>query len=524
MLLVVVTLVIVGLLPLAVMLGKSVIVDGRLTFAVYEKLFSNSGQYWVPIRHSLMLAALTAGGATLTGVPLGLLLGKTDLPMRRILAILFSIPLLLPPYILAVCWFNLLASDGILAPIIPERTLELLSHRLFDLPGCLWVLVSAFMPLVMILTLACLHAVNPRLEEAGRLIARWPAVLWRVTLPAILPGILFAAILVFLLALGEVGVPMYLRYPVLPVETLTQFAAFYDFGAAAAAASPLLAIVLAVLALEHLLLRDQTYRLRPTTPGRRMLSIRLRGWRVPAMLVVGLLATAIVVLPLLALIVSSLSPFAYGDAWLRAADALGRSLVFAGVGATLLTAVGFLCGYLIHNRALRIWRAVDTLTLLLFTLPGTVIGIGLVALWNRSGSAFLYASSALVIFAYIAQYTALTSRISTATLANVPPSLEEAAQMIGAPWFARLAYVVVPAAFPGVLAAWFTAFIFCFRDLGASMVVYPAGQDTLPVRIFTLMANGAPSLIAALCVLLVSVTLIAMAILGLLFQGWALRR
>ncbi len=80
--------------------------------------------------------------------------------------------------------------------------------------------------------------------------------------------------------------------------------------------------------------------------------------------------------------------------------------------------------------------------------------------------------------------------------------------MTGAPWLVRVWCVVVPAALPGVIAAWLIGFIFCLRDLGASMLVYPAGQDTLPVRIFTLMANGAPSLIAALCVILVAATLV----------------
>jgi iron(III) transport system permease protein len=524
LLLVVVVLVVVGLLPLAAMFGKSIVVNGRLTLAVYEKLFANPRQYWVPIGHSLTLATLTAGCAMLLGVPLGLLLGKTDLLFRRALAVLLSIPLLLPPYILAVCWFNLLASNAALVRVIPARTAELLSGWLFGLPGCVWVLVSAFMPVVMILTLVYLHAVNPRLEEAGRLISRWPAILRHITLPMILPGILFGGMVVFLLALGEVGVPMYLRYPVFPVETLTQFSAFYDFGAAAAAATPLLAVTVLVLTLERFYLREKTYRLRPTTPGKRMLLVPLGRWCVPASIAVTLLGAAIVVLPLLALVASSLSPFAYGEAWSKAADSLGRSLVFATVGATLLALFGFFCGYLIHHRALRLWRAVDTLTLLMFMLPGTVIGVGLIALWNQPGTNFLYASAAMVILAYLAQYTALTSRITVAMLANVPQSLEEAAQMTGAPWLARIGHVVFPAALPGVIAAWLIGFIFCLRDLGASMLVYPAGQDTLPVRIYTLMANGAPSLISALCVILVAVTLISLAVLGSWFRTIASRR
>ena len=519
MLLVVGALVVLGLLPLGMMLGKTFFVDDRLTFAVYEKLFANAWDYSAPVGHSLTLASLTAGFAIVLGVPLGLLIGKTDLPFRRAFAVLLSIPLLIPPYILAVSWFNLLARNGLLSRAIPPGIVELLSGWLFGLSGCLWVLASTFMPLVMILTMVYLRAVNPPIEEAGRLIASWPAVFRHITLPLIMPGILFSGALVFLLALGEVGVPMFLRYPVFPVETLTQFSAFYDFGAAAAAATPLLCITLAVLALEHFCLREKIYRLQPMTPGTRMLRVALGRWRVPAFLAVSLLVAAIVALPLLALITASLSPFAYPEAWSRAADSLGRSMIFAVLGASLLTTFGFFCGYLIHHRALRFWRAVDTLTLLLFTLPGTVIGVGLISLWNRPATSFIYATAAIVILAYLAQYTALTSRITMATLGRIPQSLDEAAQMAGAPWLARVIHVVIPAALPGIIAAWLIGFIFCLRDLGASMLVYPPGQDTLPVRIYTLMANGAPSLIAALCVILVSVTLMSLAILGSLFRA-----
>ena len=519
MLLVVGALVVLGLLPLGMMLGKTFFVDDRLTFAVYEKLFANAWDYSAPVGHSLTLASLTAGFAIVLGVPLGLLIGKTDLPFRRAFAVLLSIPLLIPPYILAVSWFNLLARNGLLSRAIPPGIVELLSGWLFGLSGCLWVLASTFMPLVMILTMVYLRAVNPPIEEAGRLIASWPAVFRHITLPLIMPGILFSGALVFLLALGEVGVPMFLRYPVFPVETLTQFSAFYDFGAAAAAATPLLCITLAVLALEHFCLREKIYRLQPMTPGTRMLHVALGRWRLPAFLAVSLLVAAIVALPLLALITASLSPFAYPEAWSRAADSLGRSMIFAVLGASLLTTFGFFCGYLIHHRALRFWRAVDTLTLLLFTLPGTVIGVGLISLWNRPATGFVYATAAIVILAYLAQYTALTSRIMMATLGRIPQSLDEAAQMAGAPWLARVIHVVIPAALPGIIAAWLIGFIFCLRDLGASMLVYPPGQDTLPVRIYTLMANGAPSLIAALCVILVSVTLMSLAILGSLFRA-----
>ena len=139
LLLVVLVLVGIGLLPLLAMLGKSVLVDGRFTLAVYERLFADPWPSLAALEHSLVLAGLTAVLATSIGVPLGLLLGKSDLPLRRALTALLTVPLLLPPYTLAVCWFNLLSGNGWLASIVPQQVAAALSRSLLDsraVSGC----------------------------------------------------------------------------------------------------------------------------------------------------------------------------------------------------------------------------------------------------------------------------------------------------------------------------------------------------------------------------------------------------
>jgi iron(III) transport system permease protein len=97
--------------------------------------------------------------------------------------------------------------------------------------------------------------------------------------------------------------------------------------------------------------------------------------------------------------------------------------------------------------------------------------------------------------------------VTAATLERIPASLEFAAQVAGASWFMTVRRVVAPLARPGLVVAWVASYIFCLRDLGISMVVYPPGSDTLLVRILTLMANGTPGLIAALCMILIAITL-----------------
>jgi iron(III) transport system permease protein len=151
---------------------------------------------------------------------------------------------------------------------------------------------------------------------------------------------------------------------------------------------------------------------------------------------------------------------------------------------------------------------------------GTVIGIGLISLWNRPITNAIYASPAIIILGYLAQYAVLPTRMTAAILQRIPPSLEQAAQLCGASWFMTLQHIVAPLAKRGLIGAWIIGYIFCLRDLGITLVVYPPGFDTLPVRILTLMANAAPSLISALCIILIAVTLLPL-FLWVLWQNCA---
>jgi len=508
-----VVLAVIGLLPLIVMFLRSVTVDGHLSLVAYKDVLASRNQ-WVLLKHSLVLSSLTALLVTVIGMPLGILLAKSNLPFRRTLAVLFIVPLLLPPYITAVSWSILLGREGFLARFFGPAVGEVTSNWLFGLPGCVLVLFSTFLPIVMLLTMTFLKTINPRLEEAAKIVSGWPGVLKRITIPLLFPGVLLGSMLVFLLTLGEFGVPTFLRYNVFPVETFTQFSAFYDFGAAAAAAIPLAVITFLILVAERIFLREKTYEVRLASAGDRMLMMPLGCIRNWCMVCVGVLCFVIVVLPVLVLMLQSISFDAYAQAIARGGDSLLRSLAYAIIGASALSVLGFFCGYLIHTKAMFFWRSLDSITIFLFALPSTLTGIGLVLLWNRPSTSFVYATPAIIIFGYVAQYTALTSRITTSTLTQIPPSMEEAAQTAGAGWFRRTALIVAPLAKRGLLAGWLVGYIFCLRDTGISMMVYPPGHDTFGVRIFTLMANGSASFIAALCVIMIVATLLPLAILG----------
>ncbi|MBI5185206.1 MAG: iron ABC transporter permease [Nitrospinae bacterium] len=502
----------IGLAPVAAMLVKSIFVSGELSLKNYAMLFKSKRE-WTLLFNSLVLSGATTLITILLGVPLGVLFAKTDLPFKRLFAVLFVVPLIIPSYIIAVAWFYFLGRSGTIAGIFGSKAGILASSFLFSFPGTLFVTASVFLPIVIILTMTYLRMVNPRLEEAAKLSAAWFLILRRISIPIIKPGIFLAGLIVFILTAGEFGVPSFLRFDVFPVESFIQFSAFYNFNTATAAAIPLGIITLIVLVVERLFLRKKIFQFRLTKEA--MIMAPLGKTKPLFFAAVCALVFILVLIPLGVLSAKSFSPWAYREAFIRSIDSIFRSLLYASIGATCLVLFSFILGYLLERKAIRFYYAVDSAAIFLFALPGTVTGIGLISLWNTQATNFIYASMCIILFGYIAQYTALGERIMAATFSQIPHSMEEAAQVVGAGWFRRLSGILIPLAKRGLVAAWFAGFIFCLRDLGLATMVSPPDHDTLPVRIFTLMANSPDEVTAALCIIMVVIAFLPLCALAL---------
>src|SRR5438270_11242095 len=367
-----------GLAPIAAIAVESFRHNGHFSLNYYRELIS-AARFWPLLGNSIRLALATTAVCGLIGVPAGILFAKSDLPMRSGFIWLLTVPFVLPPYFVALGWARVVARIG-----------QSASDWLFGFGGCVLVLSSVFLPITMLLTFASASNVDRRLEEAARLVSGWPGVLRRITLPLSAPGIVFSLVLVFLLAMGELSVPSFLRYPVLPVLSFTQFTASYNFGAATAAAVPLAVIAFVGVFVESALLRDRDYRFRSTG---HTLFISLRYWKNPLVTLIAAVCFAFIILPLSALLADAFSPAAIHEALQRAGGSVVRSVLYSAAAATILMSLGFLLGHFMAGGRQRVLSA---LTLMLFALPGTVLSIGLIRLWNTPSTWFIYATPVLL--------------------------------------------------------------------------------------------------------------------------------
>ena len=500
------------MLPVAWMLGVSFVdSDGGFTVRNYSRLFAESRQRQLML-NSALLGAGASLLATLIGAPLGLLFARASFPLKRLLRIALVTPLVIPPYILALSWIYIGGSTGLIAQLFGR---DPLSEWTYSLTGAIVTLGAGFYPLAMLATEAAARRVDGRLEEAALLSASRRRVLWRITLPLITPSVVAAALITFVLAISEFGAPGLLRVNVYTTEVFTAFSALYDFGAATALSIPLLAMALiAGAAAQYVIGERLLFMRRSAGVGPWLITERKTIVVIVMTLVVALCA----LLPLVALAREAGQIQRIITAAASSRTAISNSLWLAAAGATMITVLGALLGYGRARARTRLRGLADLTMIVIFAAPSTVAGVGLIGLWNRPGLA-VYGTQAMVVIAYLARFVPVATLILAAIVRQVPVSFEEAAELPGAGWFRIFTRVVLPQIKTGVAATWVVAFIFAFGELGATILVAPPGESTLPVRIYTLIANTPSSEVAALALTQVCVTLAPLTLLGLFAGG-----
>lgn len=507
------TFLVIGVAPIAWMVGSI------LTSAEPSDLLSliMTARQWHLLGNTLILGSLVVFFTTLLGTSLGFLLAKTDIPLKDLLYPVLLVPLFFPPYLLAIAWFYLLGKKGLLASIIGLGFGDFSSSFLFSLSGTVFVLTLAYYPVAMILVHVFVRAIDSSSEEAARLFLPWPKVLTRIDLPLIFSGIFLGALFTFILTISELGVPLFLRYDVFTVQVFTQFAAFYDYRSAVLFSIPLLMVIVIMLLVERYSLRDRFFVAVGRGVGRQAI-VPLGRLRIPISALVLTFASLAVLLPISALLITARSPSSYLEAIKGSGQSIANSLLDAGLGATMITILGFFLAYLIEQSRRRRRNGVDSLLILLLALPGTVLGVGLVLLWNHAATTWIYRTLLVVLLGYVGRYTVLSARLLGIAFRQVPKGYEEAARLAQVRWGTEILHIHIPTVKNALLASWLVAFIFCLRDLDTTMTIYPAGSETLPVRIYTLMANSPEPVVAALSLILVLITLAAL-VLALLVVG-----
>lgn len=515
-------------LPAAVVLQRSFFHDGQPSVAAYHTALGE--RQLVLLGRSVLLSAIAAAIALLIGVPIGLLVSRTDLPGRHALWLLCLPPLIVPPYINAVAWVELAGERGLLSQVLMHGFgLQRAPFAMYSIGGGAWALAASFWPLVALLSAAAFRAVDGSSEDSARLDGGQWAVVRHVTLPLAAPAVAAGALFVFLLAMTELGTPDLLYLKVYTTELYTHFVGSFDAAAAGASCTLLLGAAFLTIALMWAAASRSEISpfLGERTPPT---DFRLGKWRGPAVVLVVMTLAVTVGLPLGTLAAKAGGVQNYATALRSSLAQCTNSLWYAFWGAAAGTVLALPMSYIVCRGRSR-WRwPLTAIALVPVAIPGIVTGIGLAVLWNRAAvlhwlpqtwlalpGGYVWAvdwRSVVMPIGYAARFAPFAMGAAASALLQMDRSFEEAAAVAGASWWQRMRRVVVPLIKRGIIAGWAIVFILGMREVATSILVHPPGRDTLAIRLFQMMHYGADEQVAALSIILIAVTLVAVGLVA----------
>ena len=499
---------------------------------------ASAASTWQATFHSLLTAGTAMLISLLLGSVLAVLVTLTDIRAKGLWVFMIMLPMMIPPQVTALSWLQLSGPGSALLQLLGMAPPLGSPQYLRSWWGIALLMGIQHAPLVYLSLRTSLLALPKELIEAARLAG---ASQWTVVRDMILPlcrnGLLAGAAIAFVSALGNFGIPAMLGIPVsfyvLPTLIYQKMA---DFGPEMLAEVSSLSVIIGVLAMLGVAIQHRYYARMPLTglPGRPLAFVLgRRRWQ--AELALALLVLLIVVVPLTALVASSLVPalgvplsldtislqayremvFSQSVTW----RALGNSLLLAASAAVILALICLPLGYMLVRHPSRGNRWLQGLIDIPYALPGVVLAVACILLFARPLPLIhvaLYGTLGLILFAYLSRFMTVCLKPIQSSMLQLDPSLEEAAQLCGAGLGRRLLDIVFPLLAPAAFAGMLLVFLIAVNELTVSALLWSAGNETLGVLVFNLDDGGDTVMAAAVSVLIVLLVLFLMACLGLL--------
>ncbi len=446
--------------------------------------------------------------SALIGFPLGVARGLLNLPLPRLWDLLFLIPFLTPPYIAALSWMLVLQTNGYLQQLTGFN----LNDVLFSQTGIVLVMALNIFPVVYFAVSRSLLASGQRLALVARVHGASPGrAFWHITLPMLSPSLAAGMLLAFTLAIEEYGVPAALgtRAGVLMLTTdIEKKLAEWPIDLSGAS---MLSVVLVTLALSAWWLQKKLTGNQDVTsitgkPTENM-GADAGSFTLPIVALLGLTGFVAVILPSASMALSGVLGTLSGGVSLAnltashyaalfsqqgdALSALGTSLSLALGAACITGLLGLLAAWLVVVQKIKGHGLVDALSLMPAALPGVVVGVGLILLWNQPfWPVSPYNSWAILLLSYCCLLLPWPVRYVGSALRQLGGNLEPAARVHGASALQALRFIVLPLVSPAMLAAMLMVFAIASRELVTSLLLAPAGTQTVSVFIWRQFEQG----------------------------------
>jgi len=471
--------------------------DGSFSVANFATLWQRPVMQKA-VRNTLLLVVTSVPLGSIVGIFIGYLLTCTDLPARRWLRILITLPMIFPPFTGEMGLLLLFGRRG----LITYRLLNLTGFSIYGAKGVILLQTIGGIPIISLIASQTFAAVSRDQEEAAQdLGADRLRTLFTVTLPMAAPGILSAILLRFISVISDFGTPMIVGagFNPLAVEAYSQIMHNYDFALGAALSTALLVPAFIVFIIYEYLLSRRSF---VTVTGRARTGVtHPLPWYVkcPALFFIAVIIfwnysqLAVYLIGAFTKLFPRDMTFTleHFKSWVDSARYLRNSVWTSAVAAVTGGLLASVLAYLIVRTRVPGSGLLDFLGTLPWGIPGTVKGVGYILAFH--GAPFYWTGSYLIIILVnIGRSLPLPLRSNASTLLQLDPSLEEASMDLGASRLRTFFRITVPL----ISSAFFFSLLYFFKDcmtnLSSVIMLMSVKTELFYPHMFRAMTGGTP--------------------------------
>lgn len=513
--------------PLLSVLVKSLQTDeGTFTFGNYTR-FLTFRYLRSSLWNSLSVGFATAAASVAVGYAAAFTITRTSIRWKKALHLVFILPIISPPFTSALSILMLFGANG----LITRGLLGIRNYNIYGFKGVLLSQIFTFAPVAYLTLKGVLESLNPTLEDAAMNVgAGRMQTFLRVTLPLSLPGIASAFLVVLIESLADFGNPLVLagsRFPMLSTQAYLEITGSFNLPLGAALAVVLLIPSITSFAIQRYYLQKRQYTTvtgKPTASSSKLVS---RGARR------GLVTFAALFSGFVLLFYGTIFLGAFTRVWGYDFSPTLEHFSYAfGVGLgtirdTLIVALwstplsgflGMLIAFLVVRTSFPGKGLMEFTSILNFAVPGTVIGIGYILAFNRP-PLMLMGTLAILVLNFVFRYIPVGIQSGIAVLRQIDPSIEEAAQNLGADRMTTFRKVTLPIIAPAFFSGLVFAFVRAMTAISAAIFLVSANWNLLTVQILNQVGSGRLGVAAAFSVILVVIVVAAMAVIARLVPG-----
>ena len=419
----------------------------------------------------------------------------------KFFAICFVLPLAYPAYILGYTYVGFFEYRGILSDIVANPSVRL---DIINIYGAIFTFSIAMFPYVYILARVSFASISSTVCELVSLQQIHPVkAFFKVYFPLAYPAIFAGSILAIMETLSDYGTVLYFGVETFSFGIFKSWFGYGDLSGAINVAIVLLVFVFGILWTESIIRKKYRF-ISSTHSSKKASKIKLEGkYNFYAFLISFIIATITLFIPTLVLIYWTILDINTLD--FDTFDYLFNTLQLNIISSLIIIAISFIVIYMLRFYPSKVGNFTHKLSILGYSIPGAVVGVGLLILGNfidRSLGFILFNGTFfMIIFAYATRYFASSIGSIENGFSKIDSSIDDATKIFGKSELNNIIKVYLPLMKPYIISGFLILYIDIAKELPATLILRPFNFDTLAIRIYELASNemlykvGFPSLV-----------------------------